>query len=174
VQAPPREWLAGVYLANAGDYEQAADFWHGMADYLDSVRGVDLATFDAAFARRAEAEGVSAADAALMRARADSGFVAAAPARAATYGRVEALVDAAIRLHQFLVANQSAIAYVPASSMTTDPVFEATASPEIEAAMHELIDAVTRGLSAIGHREAVTGEGLWNTVLAEVQERGIQ
>lgn len=174
VQAPPRDWLSGVYFANASDFEVVADFWHDMQDYLEGVNGLDVATFDAAFAAQAAAQGVPASEATIMRERADSGFVAAARARAETYSRVEALIDAALRLHQFLVANEDAIEYVPASSVTTDPVLEATASPEIEAAMHDLLDAVTRGLSAIGYRDQVTADGLWSTVLASVQEIGVQ
>jgi hypothetical protein len=174
VQAPPRDWLSGVYFANAGDFEIVAEFWHDMRDYLEGVDGVEVAAFDAAFAAQAEARGVPASDATLMRERADSGFVAAAPARAETYARVAGLIDAALRLHQFLVANEEAIEYVPASSVTTDPVLEATAPPEIEAAMHDLLDAVTRGLSVIGYRDQVTADGLWSNVLASVQETGVQ
>jgi hypothetical protein len=145
-----------------------------MADYLTAVRTVDLATFDAAYAAQAAVQGVTGNDEAVMRERADSGFVAAADARHRTYTTVQTLIEAAIGLHRFLVANEAQIEYVPASTVTTDPVLEADAPPVIRDAMEELIDEVTRALGALGYREQVTASGLWSTVLADIQEVGIQ
>jgi hypothetical protein len=174
VQAPPREWLAGIYLANAGDFDEVEEFWDGMAEYLTAVRTIDLVTFDAAYAAQAAVQGVTGNDEAVMRERADSGFVAAADARHRTYTTVQTLIEAAIGLHRFLVANEAQIEYVPASTVTTDPVLEADAPPVIRDAMEELIDEVTRALGALGYREQVTASGLWSTVLADIQEVGIQ
>jgi hypothetical protein len=174
VQAPPREWLAGIYLANASDFEEVEEFWDGMAEYLTAVRTVDLATFDAAYAAQAALQGVTGNDEALMRERADSGFVAAAGARHQAYVTVQTLIEAAIRLHRFLVANEAQIEYVPASTVTTNPVLEADAPPAIRDAMDDLIDEVTRALGALEYREQVTANGLWSAVLADIQEVGIQ
>ena len=175
VVAPPPDWLAGIYLARASEYEEAEVFWNGVGDLLDGARAIDLTDFDAAFAGDMSSRGVSAADAETMRARADSGFVAAAEAREATYVQLETLVDAALRLHQFLVANEANIAYVPASSVTTDPVLEVNpASEEIGDAMGELISAVTGALGALGYRDRVTADGLWGAVLQRIQDTGIQ
>jgi hypothetical protein len=174
VQAPPREWLSGIYLANASDFEEVEAFWDGMADYLTAVRTVDLATFDAAYAAQAAVQGVTGNDEVVMRERADSGFVAAAGARLRTYATVQNLIEAAVRLHRFLVANEAQIEYVPASTVTTDPVLEADAPAEIRSAMEDLIDEVTRALGALGYREQVTADGLWNTLLADIQGVGIR
>ena len=175
VSAPPQDWLAGVYLANASQYEQAETFWEDMAELLVGMRGVDLSDFDAAYTAELARQGVAEADAAVMRERADSGFLAAAPAREEIFGRLDALIDAAIRLHQFLSANESNIEYVPASIRTTDPVLEVNPStPVIGATMGDLLDAVTRGLGALNYRDAVTAQALWNTVLSEIQSSGLR
>jgi hypothetical protein len=175
VVAPPTDWLAGIYLARASEYEEVEVFWNGMGDLLDGARGLGLPEFDAAFTSEMASRGVSAVDTEMMRARADSGFVAAAEAREATYVQLEALVDAALRLHQFLVANEANIEYVPASTVTTDPVLEVNpASDEIGDAMGDLIEAVTDALGALGYRDQVTADGLWGMVLQRVQDTGIQ
>jgi hypothetical protein len=175
VDAPPPDWLAGIYLARASEYAAAEDFWLGMRDYLEMVEGMDLTSFDAAYQTEAERQGIDAGDASAMRERADSGFVAAAEARAAAFGQMTTLIDAAVRLHSFLVANEANIEYAPASAITTDPVLEVNpASEEIRVAMDDLIEAVTRALVAMGYRDQVTAAGLRATLLARVQEAGIQ
>lgn len=175
LEAPPADWLAGIYLAQASQYASAETFWEGMDQYLSAVRAIDLADFDAAFAAEMTARGTPATEAAAMRARADSGFVAAADAREATYASLQALVDSALRLHQFLIANEANIEYAPASTVTTDPVLEVSpASEEIAEAMGELIDAVTGALGDLGYRDQVTAAGLRDVVLALVQENGVQ
>ena len=146
-----------------------------MADFLEGVRDIDLPAFDAAYQGALQAQGAAAADGALMRARADSGFVAAAPAREAIFDRVDVLVRGAVDLHVFLVANEENIAYVPASNITTDPVLEANPStPEIREAMEDQIDVVTRALADLGYLDLVTAEGLWAAVLQHIQANGIQ
>jgi hypothetical protein len=173
VDAPPRDWLAGVYLANASDYAEVSTFWGAMGDWLDDVRSIGLAEFDEALAAQMAGSGVDGADA--IRERADSGFVAAVAERDAVYARMEALVDAAIRLHQFLEANQANIEHVPATSVTTDPVMEVRpASEQIGAALGDLLDAVTGSLGALGYRDQVTAQGLQARLLQMVQETGVR
>jgi len=176
VTAPSTDWLSGAYLANASQFSDVEGFWDGMQGLiLDGAGSVDLATFDAAYGVRLQAEAVSDSDGALMRERADSGFVAASAAREATYARVLALIDAALGLHAFLVANESNIAYVPALTGTIDPVLEAsTGSPEIRAGMEGGIDEVTDALAALEYRGVVTADDLWAHVLAAVQESGLR
>ncbi len=173
VESPPRDWLAGVYMANASAYEQAATFWDGMGAWVDQIRRIDLAAFDAAFAAEAAERGMSEADA--VRERADSGFVAAAGDREATYALMDDLVDAATRLHQFLVANEANIEHVPATSATTDPVMEIRpANEQIGTALGDLLDAVTDALAALGYRNQVSAPGLQARLLELVQERGVR
>lgn len=172
--SPPSDWLAGIYLAQASDYESVALFWDQMSDVLAGLRTVDIAAFDAAFAATGEA-GVDADQFAAMRERADSGFVAATDARNAALDDAQSLIDGASRLHQFLVANEANIEYAPAAVVTTDPVLEVNpASEEIRTAMQNLIREVTGGLAAIEYRDRPTADGLWATILARWQAAGIQ
>lgn len=175
VQEPPSDWLAGVYLARAGDYENVELFWSGMGDFVERVRGIELAAFDAALATELEGRGISEADAAAIRERADSGFVAAAPRRAEVFDRFQRLIDAALDLHTFLVANEQSIEYAPAVAVTTDPVLEVNpASEEIRAAMEDLLDQVTQALSQLEYRDRVTATGLRGMILSRIQEQGVQ
>ena len=175
VTSPSSDWLAGVYLGNAGQFDNVEAFWIGMEDYLVGVEAIDLAAFDAALRVEMGPLGVTDADAALVLARADSGFVAGGPDRAALHDRVETLIAAALDLHAFLVANESNIEHVPASSSVTDPVLEASANtPEIRTAMEDLIDSVTGALADLGYRDAVTFDGFWTAVLAQVQEVSVR
>ena len=173
VEVPPRDWLAGVYLGNASAYPGAADFWNGMGDWLDAVRVIDVSVFDAAFAAEATARGLVDADA--LRERADSGFVAAAADRGAAYARMDALVDAATRLHDFLAANEANLEHIPATSMTTDPVMEIRpASEQVRAALEDLLGSVTDALVALRYRDQVTAQGLQGHLLQMVQESGVR
>lgn len=175
VQEPPSDWLAGVYLARAGEYESVELFWGGMSDFVERVRGIELAAFDAALAADLQARDLPEADAEAIRERADSGFVAAAPERAEVFDRFQRLIDAALDLHTFLVANEQNIEYAPASAVTTDPVLEVNpASEEIRAAMEDLLDQVTRSLAQLEYRDRVTAAGLRGMILSRVQERGVQ
>ena len=64
---------------------------------------------------------------------------------------------------------------MPALTATTDPVLEASpGTPEIRAAMEDMIDEVTGGLAALGYQDLVTADGLWARVLTEVQETGVR
>jgi hypothetical protein len=175
VASPSTDWLAGIYLANASDYEQVEIFWDEMDIVLEGIRAIDLAAFDAALRNVLEASAASEADAAAMRARADSGFVAAGAIRAGTFDQLQALIDSSVLLHQFLAVNQANIAYAPANAVTTDPVLEVNpATDEIRDAMEDLIDNVTRALGDLGYRDEVTAEGLWTMMLERIKATGIQ
>jgi len=173
VDEPPEDWLAGVYLANASGYPAVEEFWSAIGDFLDGVRRMDLATYDAKVAAELSRRSMSEAEAAAIRARADSGFVAGAPDRQLIYDRFSALVDASLDLHRFLVANEADIAYVPASAITTDPVLEVNpATAELREAMERLLDAVTDALSGLEYRERITAAGLREALRRRMAEQG--
>jgi len=175
IEAPSSDWLAGIYLANASDFDAVETFWDQMDEVLEGVRAIDLRAFDAALQVALGGSTGAATEVAAMRARADSGFVAAAPVRAATFDQVEVLIDAAVRLHQFLLANEANIAYAPATAVTTDPILEVNpATQEIRDAMEDLIDGVTSALGDLGYRDLVTADGIWAMVLAQIQDTGIE
>ena len=175
VPMPSQDWLAGVYLANATQFGDVETFWLGARDVLAGLRAIAGQTFHANYERSMAAAGVSAENGALLLERADSGFVAAAGRRHETYALVDELIDAALGLHDFLIANEQNIEYTPASTITSDPVLEAKPStPEIRQAMEDRIDRVTEALDELDYLSLVTAEGLWAAVLTRVQEVGIQ
>ncbi len=171
---PPESWLAGVYLANASEFGAVEEFWLSIGDELDALRGVDRATFMAAFERALPA-GVSDEHRQVLVARAESGFDAASQARERTYGQVDSVVDAALGLHDFLLANQGDIEYTPASSGTADPVLEARPATErIGDALEDHLARLTDALDELDYLDRVTADGLWAAVLERIQEVGIR
>jgi hypothetical protein len=172
--SPPRDWLAGVYLGNASRYESVETFWADIENVLEALRALDVAGFHAHYERSLAAVSVPEESRALVAERADSGFVAAAADREAVYSLVDDLVESALGLHEFLVVNEASIDYVPASSMTADPVLEARpATPEIRNGLNAWIERVYRALDSLDYLSQVTAEGLWSIVLERVQDLGV-
>ena len=173
--SPPRDWLAGVYLGNASRYESVETFWADIGNVLEALRALDVAGFHAHYERSLAAVSVPEESRALVAERADSGFVAAAADREAVYALVDDLVESALGLHEFLVVNEASIDYVPASSMTADPVLEARpATPEIRNGLNAWIERVYRSLDSLDYLSQVTGDGLWSLVLERVQDVGVR
>lgn len=171
----PTDWLEGVYLANASSYDAIETFWLGVRDEIDAVRDVDDETFFAAFDASLTDAGVSDADRQALTARAEAGYEVAERNRRETYGLVDDLVDAALDLHAFLVANENGIDYTPASTVTSDPVLEARpATPEIREAMQVRVARALDTLDNLDYLDLVTADGLWAAVLRRVQEVGIR
>ncbi|MCH1571130.1 MAG: hypothetical protein L7S64_07270, partial [Longimicrobiales bacterium] len=75
----------------------------------------------------------------------------------------------------FVLANEAEIEYVPASTATTNPVLEIdAATPEISAALEDMLGAVVDALADLGYRRLVSSEGLRGHLLTELQASGIQ
>jgi len=175
VDAPGSDWPGGAYLANASRYADVQEFWEGMSSLLDSARGIGLADFDAGLTLELSSEEIGEPEALAIRERADSGFVAAAPARQAIWDRFAVVVDASLALHDFVIANEDGLTYVPASSATTNPVLEVDASTtELSSALDDMLGAVVDALADLGFREVVTSEGLRNHLLNEIRVAAIQ
>ena len=175
IAAPGTDWPGGAYMANASQYGVVEDFWMEMSDLLGSARGISLADFDAAMAGELSTQGIEGADATAIRERADSGFVAAAPARQEIWDRFGAVVDASLALHQFVLANEAGLAHVPASTATTNPVLEVdAANAEISSALDDLLGAVVDALADLGYRDVVSSEGLRSHLLSELRTSGIE
>ena len=175
VDAPGTDWPGGSYMANASQYGTVEDFWNDMSDLLEAARGISVADFDAALSAELSAQGISGADALAIRERADSGYVAATPARQAMWDRFAAVVDASLAMHRFVVANEGGIEYVSASTATTNPVSEIdVATPEISAALDDMLGTIVDALADLGYRQMVSSEGLRGHLLTELQGSGIQ
>jgi hypothetical protein len=169
------QWLSGSYLANASQFASVEAFWTSMGAFMDGVRAADWQRYHDELVEGAQAAGLEADAAAMVVARADSGYVAAADARAAAYEVLDQVVDAALSLHSFLLDNEDAIDYRPASSSTADPILEAVpSSAAIGDRMLDLVDGVTEGLSDMGSLDRVTRERLVTALTTRVQQVGVQ
>jgi hypothetical protein len=170
-----QQWLGGNYLANASQFASVEAFWTSMGTFMDGVRAADWRRYHDEVVQGAQAAGLDADAAALVVERADSGYVAAAEARAGAYEVLDQVVDAALALHAFLLDNEDAIDYRPASSSTVDPILEAVpSSAAIGDQMLDLVDAVTEGLSEMGSLDRVTRERLVAALTTRVQQVGVQ
>jgi hypothetical protein len=172
---PDQAWLAGIYLGNASRYDRVAAFWSSIDDFMQGVRAADWQGYHDRYVERVGQSGLGADQAAQIVERADAGFVAAAAQRAQVYAEMETLVDAALALHDFLLANEARIEYRPAATSTADPVLEAVPnSPEIGDRMWNLVDQVTDALDAIGSLDRVTRERLTAALTTRLQQVGIR
>ena len=172
---PDQQWLAGNYLANAGQFASVEAFWTGIEEFMRGVRAAEWQLYHDKLVARAEAEGIAADTAAMIVERADSGFVAAEAMRAGAYTTMDELVDAALGLHDFLVANEANIEYRPATTSTADPILEAVPnSSAIGDQMLEMVDRITEALAELGSLDRVTRERLTTALVTRLQQTGIQ
>jgi hypothetical protein len=170
-----QQWLSGNYLANASQVAGVEAFWSSIGAFIDGVRAADWRGYHDQLVESAQAAGLEADASAMIVERADSGFVAANDARLAAYETLDQVVDAALALHSFLVANEDDIEYRPATSSTADPILEAVpSSPALGDRMLDLVGGVTGGLADLGSLDRVTRERLVTALTTRVQEVGIQ
>jgi len=173
--APGQEWLAGVYLGNASQFEGVEAFWQGMEQFVGALRAADGAAYHDRYVARLESQGVPSDTAAILTERADAGFALAAPRREESYAILERVVGASLDLHDFLVRNEANIEYRPATTSTVDPVLQAVPStPAIGDQMWEMVDEITEALDALGSLDLVTRERLVAALAARLQQVGIE
>ena len=174
-EEPDQQWLAGNYLANAGQFASVAAFWTGIEDFMRGVRAADWQLYHDKLVARAGAERLAADTAAMILERADSGLVAAQAMRQGAYATMDDLVDAALGLHEFLVANEANIEYRPATTSTADPILEAVPSTQaIGDQMLEMVDRITGALAELGSLDRVTRDRLTSALVARLQQTGMQ
>jgi hypothetical protein len=180
VEGAPAEmdqrWLSGNYLANASEFASVEVFWTSIGDFMDGVHAADWQQYHDELVESAQAAGLAADQSAMIVERADSGFSAATDTRAQVYASMDGVVDAALALHQFLIANEANIEYRPASSSTADPILEAVPStPALGDQMLDLVDGVTEGLGDVmGSLDRVTRARLVAALTERLQQVGIQ
>ena len=172
---PDQQWLGGNYLANASQFGSIEAFWTGIETFMQGVRAAEWRLYHDKLLGRAQAEGIAADTVAMIVERADSGFVAAQATRSEAYATIDALVDAALGLHDFLVLNEANIEYRPATTSTADPILEAVPSTAaLGDQMLERVDAITDALARIGPLDRVTRERLTTALTTRLQQTGIQ
>ncbi len=173
---PNRDWLAGVYLANAAQFRDVQEFWEGIEAYVDRVRETDTQVFHDRYVAQLEAAAVASDTAAILLERADSGFLATREDRREAYALMDDLVNAALDLHEFLLLNEANIEYAPAAGgVSRDPVLEAVpASRELRDQMWERVDRITGALDALGTLDKVTTERLTAVLFDRIRRASFQ
>lgn len=161
---PDSDWLAGSYLADAGRYAGVERYWNALDAYLADIEEHDADQFAALYQTRLDSAGVTGDDARAMLARANAGFLTARPERRAVYRQLRDVIESALGLHRFLVANAGRIEYAPAAGgASRDPVLEAVPStPELGKEMWATVDKITASLDALGALDKVTTDRLLN------------
>ena len=174
--APRNEWLGGEYLANASRFEDIEQFWLGIERFVDEVRRTDTELFHDKYVVEVEATAIAADTAAMLIERADSGFVAARDGRFEAYNLMDDLLNAALDLHQFLLDNESEIAWEPAvAGVSRDPVLEAVpSSAALQDEMWALVGGITDALQDLGTLDRVTRERLFAVLFDRIRRAGIQ
>ena len=173
--APPEDWLFGVYLANASRFEEVDSFWSGMERFMSDLRQSEADLFHVRYLEAAKSE-LAGDTVTMLTERADSGFVAATPARAEVYRLMDDLIRAALSLHDFLVEHEADIAYEPAAfGVSGDPLLEAVPnSDEVRNAMWEMLEDLTNALDAMGTLDLVTRQELLDILHERVRDVAIQ
>lgn len=175
LEAPPEEWLAGIYLGNASDFERVRTFWAGYRSFADRLRDEEFQAFHDAYVALADSSDLEGDVVPMIVERADSGFVAARDARVETYELLGSLSHAALALHDFLLLNEANIVYTPARGFSGNPVEEAVpATEEIGDHMWDLVEDITNALDRLGTLDRVTRDRLNDVVLARIREVGIR
>jgi len=169
-------WLGGHYLANASQYPGVPAYWEGIERFVARVKESDAVVFDEKYQARLVAAGIAADTAALLLARADSGFKATRPQRRRAYQLMDDLTSAAIDLHDFLLQNEAEIAYEPAAAgMSRDPVLEAVPSTRsLKSEMWDMVDRITSALQALGTLDRVTTQRLTAVLFDRIRSAGFE
>jgi hypothetical protein len=173
---PNRDWLAGVYLANASQFGDVKAFWDGIDAFVDRVRDSDTRVFHERYQARLGEAVVAADTAAILLERADSGFLSTRAQRFEAYALMDDLVNAALDLHEFLLANEAKIEYAPAAGgVSRDPVLEAVPeTKELREEMWDRVDRITAALDAMGTLDKVTTERLTAVLFDRIRRASFQ
>ena len=168
---PAREWLGGRYLADASLHASVGEYWGALSDYLADIQARDEEMFVSFFRARLDSAAVTGLEAETLGNRVRAGFQAARPARRLVYRQLGAVIDAAMGLHEFLVANEDEIEYDPATGGSSrDPVLEAVpATPELGEAMWDRVDRITESLDGLGALDRVTTDRLLELFVARMR-----
>ena len=173
---PNSQWLAGIYMANAGRYGGIRTYWQGIRDFVDTVRAVDAKVFHEEYVQQLQHAGITGDTARMLLERADSGFAATRQGRLAAYSLMDDLVNASLNLHQFLVANQSQIEYEPAAGgVSRDPVLEAVpTNKQLGTEMWSRVDRITAALDSLGALDKVTTAQLTTALFKRIRQAGFR
>jgi hypothetical protein len=173
---PNPDWLAGIYLANAGDYPDVATYWEEVGGYLERIRARDDTLFARMLEARIPSDSLGPRETEAVEARALAGFEASAPERRRLYDRMDDLITTAASLHDFLVVNQDQITYdAGTAGVSRDPVRQATpATPELGEELWDRVADIPRALDSLGTLDRVSTERLLEVFFARLEEAGVR
>jgi hypothetical protein len=172
---PREEWLAGVYLANASRFSDVELFWANISRFSEMMRDTETTVFHEKYLGQAESAELESPVVVQLTERADSGFMATREERLQQYALLSTLADAALELHDFLVENESSIAYTPATGLSGNPVEEAVPnSQELSDQMWRMVEDLTNAQDALlGTLDRVNRELLLGTIRERIEQIGI-
>ena len=127
-RVPPRTWLSGLYLANAGQFPRIVGFWEDYLEFLDRLRPRDETLYLGAVAETLDGlDTLGEEDREQLEEYFRVRYERQRDYREARYEHLASTSRAAIQLHQVLQTHQSEIAYSPAvgSGVSADPILEA-------------------------------------------------
>ena len=174
--APPQGWLLGDYLANASTYPTLVEYWNAYSALLRELRATDEDIFVEAFEARLAEANLTATNTSLLTERGVAGFEAADRDRALVYDQLQAVVDAALELHRFLVENEENIDYEPASGgLSRDPILEAVpVTEDLRMEMREQIQGITEALDYLGFNDRIDTDALLAVFFEKLEVTGIR
>lgn len=162
--APPPEWLSGRYLSGASDYGEVAEFWASYADFMEVFLASDSTLYVEAARRILEADPDDPSaeeiapstdqlpddlDVPALLARVEERYSFVAEERTDRLVQLRETAHAALRLHEFLEANEDRIEYSPVmgQAVSRDPILEAVPdAPELRRELEGHLDDVFRSL----------------------------
>lgn len=173
---PDPAWLAGVYLANAGQYASVQAYWESMDRFLRVMQAAEDSIFMATLSSNLAAAALPADTAGLLEERIAAGFRATARDRGVIYQRARAVAETSLRLHRFLVENEASIDYEPGvGGLAADPVLEAIpANSAIGDEMWDRVSDITDAMDALDFLDRITTERFVQAIvhrLADIQVR---
>ncbi|HSM03536.1 MAG TPA: hypothetical protein VK858_02895 [Longimicrobiales bacterium] len=173
---PTRDWLAGIYLANASDYPNVPAYWEAVREWTDAAQAAELNLFREAYRSEVDGAGLDAPDAEAVRNRGLAGFQAAGTDRRAVYDQLRAVADRSLALHEFLVMNEDQVAYEPAGSgVSRDPVLEAVPANEVLGdAMWDRVGSITNALDALGYLDQIDTDRLLGAFLEKLEASAVR
>ncbi len=147
--APPREWLAGAYLADARAFPEIRAFWEGYGELLSRLRPLDRSLY--LEGARAGLQEVGSGDDPSLLEYFEDRYDGIRRHREARHESLSAVTRAALELHEVLVRHRSEISFSPAvgRGVSADPILEAIipegpVRQEVEASLDQVFRALDR------------------------------
>lgn len=171
-EAPPADWLHGIYLAHAGDYPEVGEYWSSFRAYIQAIRSTEAQLYRGFVQNRVLEMGLDPERSAALSARAMERFRAAQDRRGALYSDLLGLAAEAEGLHRLLVEREAWIAYEPFTTqgLSRDPVIEAVPEdPELAREIWSRLDGIFDRLDWIQGVRPVSTLRLQQALLSEFE-----